>query len=274
MSCETLNQQTTSMNVSVGALPEGFCPSSMQELATAIAARLIVTPTQAFSSFAVGSVEPTSNVGPWLKDCLAWFVFDDTTSRYRPIAKGGFDTVKTFTANGNFTVPDNIFQIQIEAWSGGGGGADSGGSAQGGGGSGAYGQAIRSVTPGQNIALVIGAGGASGPNGVDGGNTTVLGMTCTGGKGSIAGSPFNGGAGGVATGFDINFPGGNGARATTDPGVGGDAPKGGQGGTLNTVDITFFHGKFPGGGAAGGAPGGPSGAVGGTGGNGYIVIWY
>lgn len=262
------------MNVSIGALPEGFCPSSMQELASAIAARLIITPTQAFSSFAVGSVEPTSNVGPWLKNCLEWFVFDDATSSYIPIAKGGFDTIRPFTANGTFTVPDNVYKIQVEAYGAGGGGADAGGSSQGGAGAGAYGLAIRSVTPGQSIPIVIGASGASGPSGVDGGNTTVLGMTAGGGKGSTAGSPFNGGAGGTATGFDVNFAGGNGNRATTDPGVGGDSPKGGQGGVYNTVDITFFNGKFPGGGAAGGAVGGPSGAVGGTGGSGYVIIWY
>ncbi len=88
MSCSTLNQQPVRMTVSAGALPEGFCPSSMQELFDAMVQRLIVTPNQVFTSFAQGSVEPTSNVGPWLKDCETWFVWDDTTARYQPIAKG------------------------------------------------------------------------------------------------------------------------------------------------------------------------------------------
>lgn len=85
MSCETLNQQSIFLNVSFGSLPEGFCPASMQDLGAAIAARLIISSNQSFSSFAVGSLEPTSNVGPWLKDCLEWFVFDDATARYVPI---------------------------------------------------------------------------------------------------------------------------------------------------------------------------------------------
>lgn len=85
MSCESLIQQTVNMTVTMGALPEGFCPSSMQELAESIAARLIVTPNQTFTSFVNGSVEPTSNQGPWLKDCETWYIWDDTVARYVPM---------------------------------------------------------------------------------------------------------------------------------------------------------------------------------------------
>lgn len=85
MSCSTLVAQTVNMTVSAGALPEGFCPSSMQELFEAMVQRLIVTPNQAFTSFASGSVAPTSNVGPWLKDCETWFVWDDAIGAYVPM---------------------------------------------------------------------------------------------------------------------------------------------------------------------------------------------
>lgn len=88
MSCETLNLQGVSLNVAMGSLPEGFCPASMQELGDAIAARLIVTPSQSFNSFAIGSVAPTSNIGPWLRDCLTWYVYDDATASYVPMRFG------------------------------------------------------------------------------------------------------------------------------------------------------------------------------------------
>lgn len=68
----------------MGNLPEGFC-GTPQQLAQAIADRLIIQSDPVNSSFAIGSTAPTSNVGPWLKDCSTWFVFDDATSSYVPM---------------------------------------------------------------------------------------------------------------------------------------------------------------------------------------------
>ena len=82
MSCSSLNQQVVRMTVSAGALPEGFCPESIQDMFDAMIQRIIVTPNQQFSSFAASSLEPSSNVGPWLKDCDVWNVWDESTSRY------------------------------------------------------------------------------------------------------------------------------------------------------------------------------------------------
>lgn len=93
MSCTTFNQQPVRLAVSMGALPEGFCPASMQELAQAIADRLIVTPNQQFSTFVTGSTAPPSNQGPWFKDCEEWFVFDDATGTYVPMTFSSVSSV-------------------------------------------------------------------------------------------------------------------------------------------------------------------------------------
>lgn len=269
MSCDTLNNTTVRFNVSFGSLPEGFCPETMQALGDAIVSRIIVTPNTSFTSFAIGPNAPTTNVGPWLKDCLQWFVFDDATATYVPIAKGGFDSVSYYTATNTFVVPDNIYKIKIHAWGGGGGAADSGGAASSGGGGGSYGMSVVVVVPAQNIGFTIGAGGANGnPSGSAGGNTTILGMTAGGGAGgSNAGT--TGAAGGAAVGFTMNVNGGAGqsvtVNASTDGAYGGSSPQGGAGGA--------YRGQN-----AGIVPGGAGGAnvasVGGVGAGGAILVEY
>lgn len=256
MSCATLNQQAVKLAVSVGSLPEGYCPTSLQVLANDIAARLIVTPSNQFSSFVAGSEEPVGNQGPWLKDCEEWWFFNDETGRYEPSPKDGFNAISAFTANGTFTVPANITKIMIQAWGGGGGGGDdSGGQPGNGGGGGSYGLAIRDVTSGSSIPVVVGtggAGGAAGSAGANGGNTTILGMTAGGGLGGPSGASTVGGNGGTSTGFDVNMPGQPGSRATAgNGGWGGDAGGGGGGGGAFFGTIAHANGVFPGGAGSG-----------------------
>lgn len=275
MSCDTLATSLVGLTVSMGSLPEGFCPANMQELANAIAARLIVTPNVTTSSFAIGSVEPSSNVGPWLKNCLEWYVFDDATGRYRPISQGGFGNQQYFTSSGTFVVPDNAQRIKVTTFGGGGGGFNNGASTSAsGGGGGASGISILTVTPGQVIPFTVGAGG--GP-GVAGGNTTILGLTATGGG---AGTGITtGGAGGTAAGFDINLEGQGGTAngtgsASTDSCPGGDAGGwGGKGGVVvRGADNTGRNGLVPGGGGCGSINAGSTSA--GSGAGGAILIEY
>lgn len=84
MSCVSQQSQPFRFVVSMGQLPEGFC-GTQQELAQAIADRLLIQSDQNFSSFAIGPDAPTSNVGPWLKDCTTWYVWDDSTGAYIPM---------------------------------------------------------------------------------------------------------------------------------------------------------------------------------------------
>lgn len=274
MSCSTLTTQSVQLNVTVGSLPEGFCPASMQELADAIGARLIVSPSTEFNTFAIGSTAPASNVGPWLKDCLEWFVFDDATATYVPITKGGFNTQEYHTTSGNFIVPDFIYKLEIEIWGGGGGGGtEAGGIPNGGGGGGGYVTAIVDVTPGQNIPYTVGAGGATGAPGVTGGTTSFLTLSAAGGTGGDGGADRDGGLGGAASGGDINIPGQSGGYGNEGGGSGGDSSNGGAGGNFhNTFSAGVFAGIVPGGGGCGGFSVGAG--LGGAGAGGAVRIKY
>ncbi len=64
-------------------LPTGFV-GNPQQLATAIIARLTAVSANTLSFFASGSVAPTSNVGPWLKNDQTWYVWSDTLATYVP----------------------------------------------------------------------------------------------------------------------------------------------------------------------------------------------
>lgn len=64
-------------------LPTGFV-GNPQQLASAIVARLTAVSANTLSFFASGSVAPTSNVGPWLKNDQTWYVWSDTLATYVP----------------------------------------------------------------------------------------------------------------------------------------------------------------------------------------------
>lgn len=286
MSCSTLSAQPIRLTVTVGNLPEGYCPANFQQFANDFAARLIVTPNQNNSTFVTGSVEPTSNVGPWLKNCEEWFVFDDATGRYRPTPTGVFKNLRYYTSNDTFVVPDNIYKIKAHAWGAGGGGcATVGGVGGSGGGAGGFGIKIFDVTPGQSIAIAIGVGGAAGgATGGTGGNTSILTMTANGGDGAtIAASISEGGTGGTVSGADFPVSGGSGnavgnggvAGLTADAsvGIGGNCPHGGDGGKCSS-NATRANGVVPGGGGAGQSTSTVPSAVAGNGASGAILIEY
>ncbi len=258
----------------MGALPEGFC-GTPQQLANAIASRLIIQVAQNNGVFVTGSTAPTSNVGPWLKNCEEWFVWSDSLGIYVPITKGGYNTRQLISATGNFTVPNFIYRLRVHAWGGGGAGAD-GGSFAGGGGGGGYCSYDVAVIPGQVIAVTIGAGGVHGSPGGTGGNTTFLTLVATGGAGGTTGASTNlGGIGGVPTGGIINITGGGGESGLSGKGgSGGDSPQGGQGGRFDVTNRAAVNiGQTPG----GGGMGGQSGLVtsnGGNGGAGLVLVEY
>lgn len=276
MSCDSLNQQPVRTTFSMGALPEGFCPVSMQELGEAIVARIISSTGQQFTTFVVGPNAPTSNVGPWLKNCEEWFVWDDATSSYVPIAKTGFNQEQYFAASGTFTVPDFIYRVRVSIWGAGGGGGG-GGTVKSGGGGGGFVRGILSVVPGAAVPVVIGTGGSGTAAGVGaaGGNSTF--MTLTAGGGGPGNGSTSQGAGGTAAGGTLNIPGQSGEIAIAageSSGNGGDSPQGGGGGTVpSTVGGTAFaNGKAPGGGGSGSDNGGAY-AVGNGANGGMLIEW-
>lgn len=271
MSCDTLNLQSISLSVAIGNLPEGFCPESMQELAQAFADRLIVTPGETFNGFAIGSIEPASNVGPWFKNCEEFYVYDDETASYVPISRfatNNFTTVQVVDASVAFVVPDSIFKLKVQAWGAGGGGYGTNG---GGGGGGGYGLKFFDVTPGQNINVIVGLGGAGGTPGANGGSTTFSTLVAGGGVGATSAAGA-GAAGGTTAGADLSVSGGYGHEGyTSDGGRGGNSPNGGQGGVANDAVAAAGNGVAPGGGGTG-AGAGINAA--GNGANGRVVIEY
>lgn len=188
---------------------------------------------------------------------------------------------------GMFTVPDLVTWIYVELVGGGGGGHGGGGKtwASGGGGAGGYSAKWIRVTPGQQIAYTVGAGGPGSddtpetyaPNG----GTTSFGpyLQATGGGGGRGGAGgCNGGASGVGSGGQVNYTGGNGGdgnniNGSVQAGAGGTSAFGGGGrtGTIGT-DHAVIDGAAPG--SGGGGIWGPGVVIGGNGAPGAIVIKY
>lgn len=74
----------TNLIIQMGQLAGDF-HGSPQKLANEMVRRMkIVSPT-AVNFIFIGDNEPTSNVGPWLKDGNKWYVFDETLKRYVPL---------------------------------------------------------------------------------------------------------------------------------------------------------------------------------------------
>jgi len=157
--------------------------------------------------------------------------------------------IVTFTSSGTWTKDAGLEYIIVEGVAGGGSGGggnnsnaneESGGS---GGGSGGYfkKKILASSLP-STVTVTVGTGGTgsvSFGNGVAGNSTVFTGFaTSTGGGGGLSGTNF-GGAGGTATGGDININGGEGgfgygeskdnARSGYIPGMGATSFFGGQG---------------------------------------------
>jgi hypothetical protein len=168
-------------------------------------------------------------------------------------------TTVSFTTPGttNWTVPSGITEVTIECWGGGGGGGGarnlSGDACAGGGGGGAYAKSIVSVNPGDNLSVLVGAGGNGGTtSGTAGGNGGLSSVTysavevCRGAGGNGGATKTSDGAAG-------------GAGGTTAASIGSTKWAGGYGG-VGHVGSSFNNGG--GGGGAGGTSAG-----GGTGGS-------
>lgn len=74
----------TNFLIQMASLPPTFC-GTPQQLAVAMVRRMRIVSPSGSSFFVTGDTEPTSNVGPWLRNGTQWFVFDDATKRYVPL---------------------------------------------------------------------------------------------------------------------------------------------------------------------------------------------
>ncbi len=222
----------------------------------------------------------------------------------------GGTTVETFTSDGTFNVPAGVTSVTVEMWGGGGGGGGGGtnaGSNGGDGGGGGYARSTVSVTPAENLNVLVGGGGGggevsgiSGSGGGGGGHSEVnrggspLVIAPGGGGGgggdnsggAVAGG--DGGAGGDSSGGlpgdSSGSAGGGGAATSSSGGSGGNGPNsdgeaggsefGGDGADGRDTEDNS-DGSAANGGSNGGGPGGLANesaagfGAGGGGGSGY-----
>jgi hypothetical protein len=209
----------------------------------------------------------------------------------------GVPMANTGTGTFNFTVPTGIFKLKVTVVAGGGGGGGIIGNnsnftpSGGGGGAGGATVSIINVTPGNVIAVTVGAGGTAGSAGNTGGTggSSSFGAFCSatggsGGGGATAGFGA-GGAGGTATGGAVNISGQSGhmgvylAGSSTNNGSvnpsvgnGGDSGFGlGFGGNAIT-NQSGPAGTGYGGGGAGGSANGIQSLAGGAGAAGIVIV--
>ena len=191
--------------------------------------------------------------------------FAASASWQYPLTRTATNT--TVLTSGNYTIPDGVNFITIEAVGGSGGGAGYLSSYGAGGGSGEYSGTFLAVTPGSAITIQYGAAGSGGNIGSNGGNggdtiVTYKSFTYITAHGGQGGYLANNGYG------QLIIPvGGAGGSGSTDlqhiPGVAGDGvsiysnpTRGGGGGNgANPTNITTNVGGSGGNYASPGSPG-------------------
>jgi hypothetical protein len=202
-----------------------------------------------------------------------------------PALRPGFSNMQVFTASGTFTVPNGVTSARVTVIGGGGAGGYHSTMPGGGGGAGgrAYG-VVTNLTPGQSIAVTVGAGGAAPASPAQGpaGGTSSFGtyMSANGGVGGGGGTAAfyanAGGAGGTASGGQVNTVGSYGTDSITVACRGGDG-----GGPANARGVSgpepgLAAPGYGGGGGGGGTTTGssPAGYPGGAGGAGLVTVEY
>lgn len=193
-------------------------------------------------------------------------------------------TVEVFTTSGTWTKDAGLKYVVVEVVGGGGGGgfADAGEAGSGGGGGGYARKLIAASSLGATETVTVGAAGSggvdTGPTNATAGGNSSFGAHCTANGG--AAGPNNtstGGAGGSATGGDINISGGGGGSgATTDvvSGQGGNSVLGHTGAGKINIDEAGSPGTGYGAGGSGGvdAGGATTGTNGGAGTAGIVIV--
>jgi hypothetical protein len=193
----------------------------------------------------------------------------------RPIF-GRPPSIQVFTSgSGTYTTPAGVTAIKVTIVGGGAGGGGSSGSTgvSGAAGGGAGATAIKYIySPSATYLYAVGAGGgASSPGG-----TTTFGTSLISAGGGAAGigaaNNAIGGAGGNASGGDVNISGGHGFTGFNN--TGGGFPAGGNGGASSlggggcgVINLSGGNGQVPGSGGSGASNG-----TGGSGAAGLIIV--
>lgn len=85
----------TSLVIESAPLPETF-QGSPNDFRAELVKRFRILSPNGTNFIYIGSSEPTSNVGPWLKNGTQWWVWDDGTKRYIPLDVSASVTIPFF----------------------------------------------------------------------------------------------------------------------------------------------------------------------------------
>lgn len=96
-----MSLRATNLVIQMAPIPATFHGTPNDLMALAVRRMQIVSPNGANFIF-IGDTEPTSNVGPWLKDGTKWYVWSDETKRYVPLDISDSLTLPYWSGN---TVP-------------------------------------------------------------------------------------------------------------------------------------------------------------------------
>ena len=78
-----MSLQSTNLLIQMSPIPQTF-HGTPQELSAEMVRRMKILSPSGSNFIFIGDSEPTSNVGPWLKDGTKWYVWDSTVNRYVP----------------------------------------------------------------------------------------------------------------------------------------------------------------------------------------------
>ncbi len=78
------------------------------ELRAEITSRLRIEAQEQYALIYSGSTEPTSNIGPWLKDGNKWYVWSDATGNYVPATVEALTNLDTIPFRGDATAAINL----------------------------------------------------------------------------------------------------------------------------------------------------------------------
>ncbi len=205
-----------------------------------------VTPAQNSVNLDKLATTGTASSSTFLRGDMAWTAVSDTS---------GLASMQVFTSSGTWTRPTGITKVIVEVQSGGGSGChDSQDTIGGSGGGGGYARKFIDVSSISTATITVGSGGSGAPYnsvGNDGGNSIwsdgANTVTANGGAGGTR-TQYYGGAGGTATGGDINIQGQYGAQWNVNT-SGGDSYMG-HGGQWSYGDINAWIGRGYGGGGS------------------------
>jgi hypothetical protein len=200
----------------------------------------------------------------------------------------GLKSMQVFTADGTWTRPTGIRKVLVEvigAGGSGGGCATTTASGAGGGGAGGFASKLLDVSAIASATVTVGEGGAAPAAGANPGNVGedsvwddgVDTLTGSGGAAGPAPAASSGGAGGTATGGDVNISGSRGgpaaAAAPSLGNAGGDSQRGAGGGSPSTTGTGLGGGLYGGGGSGANNAGGSGAVAGGAGADGIVIVY-